>query len=1163
MSDENIQFSVQDSGTTAAFTSLLDELGKVGERAFNDLTESAGRFEQGSAAAQAAQQLMNQYIAAGGTEIAKFGQVLQSMKSTQVELAAETNSFTTAIQNLGVAEQASIVRMGQANEAYNQQSAAIKLTDEQAKVASEDITRLSTATAQSTVTAGQYATAHNNAATATGKGATAATSATAGYKSLQGVISTVTGYFGAYQAAIKVVADIDVVDSVTQQLQAVVGAGKNVDGVFNSLAQTAIATQQPLETVAKNFATIYSGIKLNGGTIQQAETEVNALARAFFLTGTPAAAASRAMHDFGEAAATGSLSGRQLTSALMQTPQTIELISEALGINIEKLTSHALAEQAAQQRLDNFTASQGQNTQSVKAATTEYDNAGKKIDALNVKGQTQQTSLTVLTAKYGENAAQVVKLEAAIEKNVTARNKEIQSYNADGVAVQSAQAKQDAYNKAKQTALQQALKNIEGLDQETIQAALSGQKFQQLLDGLSTTASGTITGAFTSLNDQFEVFLKNTNSASEVTKLVTSGLSVLGSNLNIIIPIIGFFGAAWVAVKLVNIANDLRLLATSMTLLLTETAPVTIAIGVLAVAAALLFAKTDAGKAVLQTLGDAFNKLTGVTQQQSAAQDELTQKQGVATTSTGQVATSVLNLTTEQLNQLSQQRALGASNDTLNASAKKMIEANQDNGTALDANNDKLKQQAKATTDSSTALDAAAKSSHTWASQSTTDVAQVVTSYKQVGASITGSIDPALTQSGAQTASWAQGIESNLDAIIAKAQAAAQALAAVGPAGGGGGSAGGAGGTGASRDGSSFTVPGSGGVDSQFIRVSPGEHVTVQTPMQRKSGSVNNVLPKFRDGGQIMLDNTLAAFTPGTGSITGYAPVSPTSYYTNAGSTAGVSNDLLQANAAAANDNTSAMNNLTNVIAGPGGVATSGPAAGNSLPSGSSSDPSSGGGASAYGSNSGYLGGSYTGGIMGGTGGGTSTGGGGTSTGENVPATSAQVAAKAKQIAEDTDALTKAQVVTSIAGQSKPTGITETPAQFAVWQYQGNGNYLPRPGIDPRTFQYAGDRVAAAKTLQDDMAKDARNFRDGGDFIVPGASGVDSRTIQLAVSPGETVGVRTPQQKQADSQAASPAGRGLSSPTVIFNVQTDDANSFNKSKAQIASQLKRQLSKVA
>ena len=76
--------------------------------------------------------------------------------------------------------------------------------------------------------------------------------------------------------------------------------------------------------------------------------------------------------------------------------------------------------------------------------------------------------------------------------------------------------------------------------------------------------------------------------------------------------------------------------------------------------------------------------------------------------------------------------------------------------------------------------------------------------------------------------------------------------------------------------------------------------------------------------------------------------------------------------------------------------------------------------------------------------------------------------------------------------------------------------------------------------------------RDGADLYVPGGTGVDSKLIQMAVSPGESVHVRTPAQQAAGNG-------GGNSQNVSFTVNTPDANSFQNSQAQIQRKLVRGL----
>ena len=72
-------------------------------------------------------------------------------------------------------------------------------------------------------------------------------------------------------------------------------------------------------------------------------------------------------------------------------------------------------------------------------------------------------------------------------------------------------------------------------------------------------------------------------------------------------------------------------------------------------------------------------------------------------------------------------------------------------------------------------------------------------------------------------------------------------------------------------------------------------------------------------------------------------------------------------------------------------------------------------------------------------------------------------------------------------------------------------------------------------------------YATGGDFTVGGAGGVDSQMVQFRASPGERVSV---------SRAGSESNGG-NSPQIVFNIQTQDANSFRASEAQIAARMAR------
>lgn len=76
--------------------------------------------------------------------------------------------------------------------------------------------------------------------------------------------------------------------------------------------------------------------------------------------------------------------------------------------------------------------------------------------------------------------------------------------------------------------------------------------------------------------------------------------------------------------------------------------------------------------------------------------------------------------------------------------------------------------------------------------------------------------------------------------------------------------------------------------------------------------------------------------------------------------------------------------------------------------------------------------------------------------------------------------------------------------------------------------------------------------RTGGSFRVGGSTGADSKLMQMMVSPGEQVDVRTRKQVRDDEQSG---GRPAASVYVSMTVQTTDADSFRKSKKQVMREL--------
>lgn len=85
-------------------------------------------------------------------------------------------------------------------------------------------------------------------------------------------------------------------------------------------------------------------------------------------------------------------------------------------------------------------------------------------------------------------------------------------------------------------------------------------------------------------------------------------------------------------------------------------------------------------------------------------------------------------------------------------------------------------------------------------------------------------------------------------------------------------------------------------------------------------------------------------------------------------------------------------------------------------------------------------------------------------------------------------------------------------------------------------------------------------FRDGGDFMVPGTSGVDSQLIGMLVSPGENVSVKTPGQQTAANNNGGSAPHYTFNST--YNIQSPDVGGFRRSAAQIDQEQSQRLKRI-
>lgn len=145
------------------------------------------------------------------------------------------------------------------------------------------------------------------------------------------------------------------------------------------------------------------------------------------------------------------------------------------------------------------------------------------------------------------------------------------------------------------------------------------------------------------------------------------------------------------------------------------------------------------------------------------------------------------------------------------------------------------------------------------------------------------------------------------------------------------------------------------------------------------------------------------------------------------------------------------------------------------------------------------------------------------------------------------------QQLTQMQNALNQTATNITNASQGYQQIRGTAYSMSSDGNVTLTSSLEADKQVAAQLTSEASAIHAR---DGADFYVPGGTGVDSQAIQLAVSPGEQVTVKTPAQQTSNESA--PAGG-----VVNFYVTTPDAQSFGSSQPQIEAKLVRGLKRAS
>ena len=116
MAEEPIIFPVSDDGGTARLIALFEELGVVGAGAIERLNTVLPEYVNSARAAADTQDILNKYIAAGGQAVTVLEDALAQLDDVQLSAAAGNERLTASLQNMGVAEQAAVLRVTQAQE---------------------------------------------------------------------------------------------------------------------------------------------------------------------------------------------------------------------------------------------------------------------------------------------------------------------------------------------------------------------------------------------------------------------------------------------------------------------------------------------------------------------------------------------------------------------------------------------------------------------------------------------------------------------------------------------------------------------------------------------------------------------------------------------------------------------------------------------------------------------------------------------------------------------------------------------------------------------------------------------------------------------------------------------------------------------------------------
>lgn len=878
-----------------------------------------------------------------------------------------------------------------------------------------------------------------------------------------------TAAFGALLGVGELAKAADEYNNLSKQLKAASSSQADFQQALTNVNAVADQTGGDIESIAKIYATFKATIKDTSVTADDLKTAVTGLVQGLNNSGASTQQASRAIHDLAEAMATGELKGQQLASILRQTPLFAHQLGEAMGVDLfGALEKTNVALEGQRQHLQDLENKQAGVSTNVGGLTSAYKSQTAELSKL----QSQLTTLQPGSKNY----------ESQLIKNTSAQAKLTAEIGNTSSRLSQARGIED-----------EKINNDIRMTKETINASEAEAKLTSsaILDGLKKLANGTIgvTAETASFGRIATIASNNVVELYEGTNDVTIAMTALkfvllevARNAGTIVEVITAVAGGFAAFKIVTFTTSVLTATEAVGAFGTALRTVLTLFG--------LFSSAGVGLIIIG--------LTAIIAHFIDFQEIIKQLTPLVT--------FFGNVFNEALQEIS--RDLGLSSDYFKNFGTTSEQVTQAviyglkfiiTGVAL------VVEALLKLTDYAIQIGSAFKSGFQDASTAITNVIDTIQKFNtDVVTGFNNAVAGVQSFVGALTGPLVNALNNAIDL--------AKELLGLKSATGGAGGSGGPVGDGApgARNGASFMVPGGTGVDSRILRVSPGEHVTVQTQAQRAAGVVSLAGPRrggfaaggvfpgtYTGGGSIANDNGPAT------SVTGFVPTGLGQQQTDAVTAVNDNTTATVANTAALSGNdgvTQALSSLPTAISGSVVSATS------------ASSTSSGGSTAPAIQNNANGAGSFLQGISSGS--------------SNFDANGNPLQSTNVSGSNVNTTITSG----SHAGTATKTGFTDQNG------FHPDGYIVDDPG--------GGTHYEPA------------TYRDGGDMYMHGGTGVDSKLMTMAVSPGESVHVRTPSQRAAWS-----GGGNNTSNTFVIN--TPNAKSFGLSQSQIQANMARSARRAA